>query len=1119
MTSTDIEDISKFLTDLWNNTGYISDGEIKTSIKSAQEHLKSLDKDNPQIQAKLILMPFIQAITASDALSFVSIKFFTFLYSKLPKTYWPSTKVTSKIVAIILDSPQYTSVERLTLYIELLTSILGAAYLIKIEHIDLIFRIMFYLVHQYDNMQDTKIAFNYKTSVLNAIKTILLKDTQITNKFEEPASKVYEILQKRTLVDSYLFPFITEFPENTTSLQVYLSVIITSVVYASKCESSTDKIRLITYDILFTILEESSLIIEHEFIRNVVQSLYFKFIKVMIRHFDFFMLSQISGMIDIIYLRFKKFSLSIINELFVKVLLPYHTSHKNTRIPQILSNLSEDRSILVDLFINDPNKSIFKLIIECMMKNVKKRDHPPRYGVVCICSILNHLIDYQPKVEEPSFSKNDLYSYFKYDPRKSIQHFVKKGYFKENDLDSLSSFLYTDKNLFKNSKSYILCQYGIKLTKKYLEQFNMKGKPLGECFVEFFGSIGLLIRVQNIEFFVITFSQHYFKENLPTKSYEGLYSLCWNCLLLNNTFRDPSYEQPMTFESFVHLNQKIDGGHNIPQDKLREIYDYLKAHEGIDVINHFSVMNNSDFYTLEKKHFDIVCSDSPSEDSFVVIDRMFYSIKDYMYETFYKELNMSRFESIQKSYRNILITIFKFSARICDKKYQNELLQCIISKSRLCKKPKDISNEDKLISRLLFDVSYICPQSIIGEWKTILTEAYEYSLLDNNFVLLNNLIESTANLNNDQLSEFIDGFSYIINKDIYDESKPVLLFTKLASIVESNIDRPMHFLMNMYPKVFNVVFECCHNKNYDNVIESIKTLSVIIDILLNKHKFNFYKYQNTFFDSYVQIYNKQNDEKVKVFIVDEVIRLVFKNMKRIRFGFDSIFVLFNRSLSDGIGIESLCDFAIKSYEITTFLPTLYPVYMKFIALFLDQSLPENKMIEIIDIYPEIISRIDQKQTEYLICVLKNIMNTIENERSSVEMKKHSQKAIIYLLKSKTVFVGNSRDYFFEEAIKRCFPVDITEKSTISEFYSSLIENNTEFYIYINSVVSTFCRLLSQDNLYVFGLLTSYLYLNKEHFDMITNDTISLIHSSIDTFSKYPESQKLSLLLSEIQQSK
>ena len=147
------------------------------------------------------------------------------------------------------------------------------------------------------------------------------------------------------------------------------------------------------------------------------------------------------------------------------------------------------------------------------------------------------------------------------------------------------------------------------------------------------------------------------------------------------------------------------------------------------------------------------------------------------------------------------------------------------------------------------------------------------------------------------------------------------------------------------------------------------------------------------------------------------------------------------------------------------------------------------------------------------------MNTIENERSSVEMKKHSQKAIIYLLKSKTVFVGNSRDYFFEEAIKRCFPVDITEKSTISEFYSSLIENNTEFYIYINSVVSTFCRLLSQDNLYVFGLLTSYLYLNKEHFDMITNDTISLIHSSIDTFSKYPESQKLSLLLSEIQQSK
>lgn len=1105
MTS-DIAEIKDFLFNLYQKTGYLSDGEIKQSVKVAEAHMKELDDRNPQIKPNLILVPFVQAMTESEQLSLIAIQFFTFLFTKLPKSYWPSTKITSRIVAVILDAPAMTDQDRTTAYIDLLTAILSSAYLLKVQQIDIVFRMIFYLFHQYNSTLDSKISYEYKNKILNAVKSIILKDTQITTVNEIPSAQVFEILKNRVVADDYLFPFINEFPQNTTVLQVHLAIIVVSIVFTVNAENSTDKIRLIAYEILYAILQEPSLLVENFFFSDVVQSLYFKYIRTMISHFDFFSVSQIASLIDIIYLRYCKISISIINELFVKLLLPYHASHQNTRIPKIFCNMIQDKRMFIDLYNNDPNKLIFKLIIETLLKPVKSPPHTPKYSLICISIILHRLFDYQQIDPPPNYLKSDLYQYIKYDPANALKEFEKQGTIIEDDSESLADFLFNDEKIDRNSKSLILLSKGFKLAKFYVAKFDFTNKSFADSFIEFFSTISLSTRLTSIEFFIYIFAKHFNSSNRSFSSFETVYELTWYSLILNNNLNDPLISKVLPLKDFTNLIRKIEGGKEIDAAVIEELYQKIKGTDQIDLIRHYVLYNNSQFYEFRNMMRETMKPDNPQ----AIIDDMFSSVKESLYNFFFENFDPSPYLKYEKVLFNVIVVMYKFAFRTNDDALRTKIYKVVFESSNISRK-ENINDIDLMCSRLLFEFCNACPQSFVGEWKSILTEAFEYTLKKNDMTPINNLIVSSDKLNAEQLTEFIDAFSNLMRRDYSDSAKPSMLFSKLADIVQANTERPTFFFIKFYPNIAAAIYNRVMCKNAEYAKQGLEMLEIVFNIIVSKKDFHFYRFQSTFLSTYATIFDRLDNNSLRAMIVDELIAIMEKIPKKIRYGYEVIYNVLTSAFDKQINVPAILKYAKNSETIMEIASVLYNQYFGFLDHITMSDIEESDIISIIEVYRRIMFNVKPKASEVFIALANNIIKCVQSEKITQNVKTAGQRLIIEIIKSPELLVEESRVFLFGDALVTLFKQD---NGLISELFEGLINNSSSYANYVSKIINVMTQLCGKDNSVLFQQIVKFVEMNKDHKEMIIESKESL-ESLIKEYGENQDTEKLSSILDQI----
>uniref|UniRef100_A0A8C6M3X3 Cytohesin 3 n=1 Tax=Nothobranchius furzeri TaxID=105023 RepID=A0A8C6M3X3_NOTFU len=168
---------------------------------------------------------------------------------------------------------------------------------------------------------------------------------------------------------------------------------------------------------------------------------------------------------------------------------------------------------------------------------------------------------------------------FNMDPKKGIQFLL------ENDLlqhtpEDIAQFLYKGEGLNKTVIGDYLGErddFNIKVLQAFVELHEFADLNLVQALRQFLWSFRLPGEAQKIDRMMEAFASRYCQCNPGVfQSTDTCYVLSFAIIMLNTSLHNPNVRDKPPVERFISMNRGINGGGDLPEELLRNLYDSIK---------------------------------------------------------------------------------------------------------------------------------------------------------------------------------------------------------------------------------------------------------------------------------------------------------------------------------------------------------------------------------------------------------------------------------------------------------------------------------------------------------------------------------------------------------------
>ncbi|TRY94369.1 hypothetical protein DNTS_006262 [Danionella cerebrum] len=168
---------------------------------------------------------------------------------------------------------------------------------------------------------------------------------------------------------------------------------------------------------------------------------------------------------------------------------------------------------------------------------------------------------------------------FNMDPKKGI-HFLIENDLLKNTSEDIARFLYKGEGLNKTAIGDYLGErddLNIQVLHAFVELHEFTDLNLVQALRQFLWSFRLPGEAQKIDRMMEAFAQRYLQCNPGVfQSTDTCYILSFAIIMLNTSLHNPNVKDKPAVERFISMNRGINGGGDLPEELLRNLYDSIK---------------------------------------------------------------------------------------------------------------------------------------------------------------------------------------------------------------------------------------------------------------------------------------------------------------------------------------------------------------------------------------------------------------------------------------------------------------------------------------------------------------------------------------------------------------
>ncbi|XP_017508535.2 cytohesin-4 isoform X2 [Manis javanica] len=169
---------------------------------------------------------------------------------------------------------------------------------------------------------------------------------------------------------------------------------------------------------------------------------------------------------------------------------------------------------------------------------------------------------------------------FNMDPVKGIQYLTEHKLLSA-DVQDIAQFLYKGEGLNKTAIGSYLGERdptNLKVLQAFVDCHEFANLNLVQALRQFLWSFRLPGEAQKIDRMMETFASRYCLCNPGVfQSTDTCYVLSFSIIMLNTSLHNPNVRDRPPFERFVSMNRGINGGSDLPEEQLRNLFDSIKS--------------------------------------------------------------------------------------------------------------------------------------------------------------------------------------------------------------------------------------------------------------------------------------------------------------------------------------------------------------------------------------------------------------------------------------------------------------------------------------------------------------------------------------------------------------
>ncbi|KIM46215.1 hypothetical protein M413DRAFT_441285 [Hebeloma cylindrosporum] len=173
---------------------------------------------------------------------------------------------------------------------------------------------------------------------------------------------------------------------------------------------------------------------------------------------------------------------------------------------------------------------------------------------------------------------------FNYKPKRGIQFLLETGFITSPSPQDIVGFLISTDGLSKSMIGEYLGEGDdehIAIMHAFVDQLDFRELPFVEALRIFLQSFRLPGEAQKIDRFMLKFAERYIAGNTktPFASADAAYILAYSVIMLNTDAHNPQVKKRMTKSDFLKNNREINGGEDLPEEFLSQIFDDIVNNE------------------------------------------------------------------------------------------------------------------------------------------------------------------------------------------------------------------------------------------------------------------------------------------------------------------------------------------------------------------------------------------------------------------------------------------------------------------------------------------------------------------------------------------------------------
>lgn len=580
---------------------------------------------------------------------------------------------------------------------------------------------------------------------------------------------------------------------------------------------------------------------------------------------------------------------------------------------KVFSSLVANPQFLVDAFVNYDcdHSGLFKNIYENSVNLVVKRAYPEqqatdlhKIALSTLIKILENLWKYFKSFDNTKQEKDEAevilgakkskdildqaQVIFKKSPSKGLAFFAEHGLC-NNDPESYANFLFDTPSLDPASVGEIIGgskELHLAILPLFIKRFDFRGLSFEQAFRQFLSKFQIPGESQMIDRVMEQFGTKFYNDN-PTlfSCADTVYVLAFSTLMLHTDAHHPNVKARMTLDQFVANNKGIDGGKDLPFNFLENLYKGITSekifvsHNEIKASPLLTREQQRELYQEQTKQTlaiarkrtttEIHSHQFHRAESPLLIGPMFHSIWGGVLAALTMSFEMSDDSEIV----NYCLSGFQLCTHLASHCYVEDALNTLVDSfakfTRLHTFSSELKQKNFLCTNALIQCAIEDRNFLKGAWTIILEEISALDKMKDNRDFITDtssthkLFSLTVTLDRESIIDFVGSLCVVSKKEI-DENPPRLTMLLMVSdLAINNMGRPMFIWRDIW-KILGDFFVSIGTSDDPIVAEStINILRQLALQFLSKEEMKNYHFQKDFLEPYSDIYEAQNNPKVK----------------------------------------------------------------------------------------------------------------------------------------------------------------------------------------------------------------------------------------------------------------